>query len=156
MRNRDKIELTESAHLPLETVKQALQLHFGREIGFVNATIAPEKIMTQADKTETRRVRLEACFFLLDDAHDATPSRAYAEVDMRRLPNAFWQATRIHFGLGQFGAPLHLWGWAHVIGEERVLPTMKVVVETPGFDTQWKIGRTFADRRLEPLFGRRG
>ena len=158
---KDKsITLTESVTLSLESLKQAIQIWFGREIVFVeNTELSPRKINRHESGTESRYVMMEAMFCFLDGTSEEKTTRVYAEVDLVRNPHVSagvdrWQVDRIHFGLGELEEPKRTWCWSHVIGEEPVLPTIKVGLEMgkEAPDYNWRVGRTVADRRLEPWF----
>lgn len=149
-----KINLSASTTLAHTALAQMLEVYFGRRIAFVkNCEFEPRAIAKEPNGSESRYVFITARFCFLDDASE---TRVYAEVDMSKAASpqtktGGWKVSRIRFGLGEMEDLRRTWCWGHVVGDEPVLPTVKVACESGPTNPHWCIGRTLDDRRLEPF-----
>jgi hypothetical protein len=150
------IDLSESINLAMETLRQALELYFGKKIVFVNNVhIEPRRVRDYGDGCQARDVTLGEHFLAIDSDDSVEPTPVYASIELSKGNGSEdgWQAVRLQIGLGDLDKRPITWLWAHVIGSQRLLPTLKVCNETGHVDFQkyWAVGRTIADRHFQPI-----
>jgi hypothetical protein len=156
-------DLSDSVNLAHETLRQAIEIWYGREISIVgNSQLTPSSITKGLENgTEFRFVSINLHFCFLSE-YRLMP--AHALVHLNKIASsdaapARWKLDRMHFATEDGDEPRSYrhWFWAHRIGNETVLPTIKVALEiskTEECDYQWRVGRTIADRRLVPLYSK--
>lgn len=156
-KNTKALTLTASRNLALSTLLQALRIYFGQEIVLVgNVDYDPSAIRKFKDGSQTTTITVVTHFIAIGEV-DAPAVRVFAEVrmDKRADENAQWKVDLLSIGTGEFNGPKTMtWYVARVVGHEEVLPTIKVIIEMgkEPCDNVWRVGRTLADRHLEPLF----